>query len=65
MPIQPTKYAHPAYEKFRPTKSAHLTYKLSGNPTATTNYFHPTALNRANGQDMPIRPTAVVGQMLQ
>ena len=48
--------------------------KLSDRPTVTINYFYPNALlrirqkllNRSDWQtDMPIRPTAVVGQMLQ
>ena len=51
--VPPTKSAHPTYEKcpsdlrkmpIRPIKSAHLTYKLSGRPTATISYFYPTAL---------------------
>ena len=62
VPIRPTKSAHPTYEKcpsdlrkmpIRPTK-------LSGR------HATKAAECRSDGQeDMPIRPTAVVGQMLQ
>ena len=75
MPIQPKKSAHPTYKKC-PSDLQKLPIwptKLSGRPTATISYFYPTALyawrkllNRSDGQeDMPIRPTTVVGQMLQ
>ena len=77
MPIRPTKNAHPTATKnmtIRPTKSAHLTYNIEW-PSDMLQLIISTLLrykawqkllNRSDGQeDMPIRPTAFVGQMLQ
>ena len=58
MPIQPTKYAHPTYEKctsdiqkapIRPTKNAHPTYEKC--PSNLPKSAHPTY------EKVPIRPT--------
>ena len=75
MPIQPTKYAHPTYEKCPSDLQIKCPSDLQNWVairqlqliiSIILSYRDDKLLNRSDGQeDMPIRTTAVVGQMLE